>query len=117
GASSGAALIQASDGNFYGTTFAGGSFGKGTAFKMTAAGVVTLLHTFTGGADGESPFAALFQANDGNFYGTTYSGGAGGKGTIFRISADGSTFVTLYAFLGGAGSGANPRAALMQAGD
>jgi uncharacterized repeat protein (TIGR03803 family) len=74
GASSSAALIQATDGNFYGTSCSGGAFNAGTIFKITPGGAVTILHVFTGGEDGASPFAALIQASDGNLYGTTYFG-------------------------------------------
>ena len=63
-----APLIQATDGNFYGTT----TGILGAVFRMTRAGVVTVLHTFTGGTtDGASPQAPLIQATDGNSNGTT----------------------------------------------
>jgi uncharacterized repeat protein (TIGR03803 family) len=117
GANSTAALIQGSDGNFYGTTSAGGAFNSGTVFRTTASGVTTLLYAFTGGADGASPKAALIQTTDGSFYGTTYSGGAWGRGTIFKIDAGLSRLTTIHAFAGGAGAGANPQAALLQARD
>jgi uncharacterized repeat protein (TIGR03803 family) len=76
GAEPSAALIQATDGNFYGTTRVGGDPACycGTVFRMTPTGTVTVLHTFTGyfnGTDGAEPSAALIQATDGNFYGTT----------------------------------------------
>jgi uncharacterized repeat protein (TIGR03803 family) len=115
GANSSAALIQATDGNFYGTTYAGGTPNAGTVFRMTPAGVVTIMHTFTGMADGGSPFAALMQAGDGDLYGTTYSGGASGNGTVFRMSLSG-LFTTVYNFAGGS-DGSNPHAALIQATD
>lgn len=74
GSSPAAALIQAADGNFYGTTASGGASDFGTVFRMTPAGTVLVLHAFVGGtADGSNPQAALVQATDGNFYGTTYS--------------------------------------------
>jgi uncharacterized repeat protein (TIGR03803 family) len=116
GASSSAALIQATDGNFYGTSDSGGAFNLGTIFRMTPSGVVTILHVFTGGADGASPLAALIQASDGNFYGTTYMGGVADKGTIFTMTPGGA-FTPLHAFTGGYGDGANPRAPLVQATD
>src|SRR4029077_2314090 len=71
GSRSAAALMQAADGNFYGTTQDGGAFGKGTIFQMTPAGVVTVMYSFAGGADGNTPLAGLIQASDGKFYGTT----------------------------------------------
>ena len=85
------ALIQASDGNFYGTTFWGGNYacslGCGTVFKITPTGILTTLHQFDG-TDGSNPESALFQGADGNFYGTTSKGGAYGDGTVFSLSAD-----------------------------
>ena len=81
GANPQAALVQATDGNFYGTTAGGGTSDSGTVFKMTAAGTVTILHSFNF-VDGRGPSAALIQGTDGNFYGTTASGGASGSGTI-----------------------------------
>ena len=70
-----AALVQASDGNFYGTTEAGGAYGYGSVFKMTPAGMLTTLYSFCSQpncTDGAGPSAPLVQATDGNFYGTTY---------------------------------------------
>jgi uncharacterized repeat protein (TIGR03803 family) len=102
------ALIQASNGDFYGTTAFGGHivcsqglYGCGTLFKITARGTLTTLHTFNG-TDG---FYAnrLVQATDGNFYGTTTSGGAydtrcaSGCGTVFEITP-GGTLTTLHNF-------------------
>ncbi len=80
-------LLQAADGNFYGTTSFGGTSGYGTVFQMTPAGTVTILHTFNGGTtDGAIPHASLIQATDGNLYGTTFYGGASGAGVVFRLS-------------------------------
>ena len=83
------ALIQLSDGNFYGTTYGGGAYGKGTIFKITPGGAVTTLYSFcpqSGCSDGSNPIAGLVQASDGNFYGTTYGGGAYNDGTVFSLS-------------------------------
>jgi uncharacterized repeat protein (TIGR03803 family) len=92
------ALIQASDGNFYFTTQAGGTALAGAVLKMTPGGTVTVLHNFSGGTnDGAFPAAALVQATDGNFYGTTTSGGAFGSGTIFRITP-GGVLTLLHSF-------------------
>ena len=79
-----AGLFQATDGNFYGTTAGGGSNGQGTTFRITPAGALTTLHSFTG-ADGASPYAAVVLGNDNRFYGTTAVGGGNGDGTIFRL--------------------------------
>jgi uncharacterized repeat protein (TIGR03803 family) len=115
GASPSAALIQATDGNFYGTTSSGGASNLGTIFKMTASGAVTILHEFSGAADGSTPLAPLIQAIDGNLYGTASAGGASGMGTVFTVTPAGS-FAPLHAFAGGT-DGANPRAALLQTAD
>jgi uncharacterized repeat protein (TIGR03803 family) len=115
-----AALIQATDGNFYGTTAAGGIANAGTVFEMTPSGNVTVLHAFAGGpTDGADPQAALIQATDGNFYGTTKYGGSSvgvGQGTVFRMTPDGTvTVLHAFAFQPGISfDGSNPTAALLQ---
>jgi len=112
-----AALIQGSDGNFYGTTTSSGAHSGGTIFKITPSGALTTLYNFcsqSGCADGESPYGALVQASDGNFYGTTYVGGANRVGTIFQITPQG-TLTTLHSFNGGDGAG--PEAGLIQTSD
>jgi uncharacterized repeat protein (TIGR03803 family) len=116
GANPAAALVQSTDGNLYGTTQEGGAFNVGTVFKVTTSGNLTTLHEFIGGADGASPEAALIQATDGNFYGTTSSGGTGGGGTVFKMTPSG-TITILHAFTGGTTDGSNPVAALIQATD
>ena len=77
-------VIQAIDGNFYGTTYIGGT-GQGTIFQTTPAGTLTTLHTFDI-QDGEAPWAGLLEASDGSFYGTTEAGGDHGKGTVFKLA-------------------------------
>ncbi len=82
-----AALVLGRDGNFYGTTYGGGSGGLGTIFKMTPAGVLTTIYNFPGdGMKGAYPSAALIQGPNGDFYGTTILGGSGGRGTVFRLN-------------------------------
>ena len=110
-----AALIQGSDGNFYGTSIVGGLHSQGTVFKITPSGLQTALYSFSGGVDGGQSQAPLIQGGDGNFYGTTSNGGANGAGAVFKITPSGVESV-LYSFAGGA-DGGFPRAALMQAGD
>jgi uncharacterized repeat protein (TIGR03803 family) len=95
-----AALVQGTDGNFYGTTSFGGgnpNFG-GTVFKITPTGALTTLHSF-GSGDGTGASAALIQATDGNFYGTTSGFGVSNTGTVFRITPSG-TLTTLFTFDG-----------------
>ncbi len=96
GANPYAPLMQASDGNFYGTTESGGAHILGTIFKITPAGTLTTLHSFDS-TDGSSPEAHLIQAGDGNFYGTTYNGGTEGYGTVFKMTPTG-TLTTLHVF-------------------
>jgi uncharacterized repeat protein (TIGR03803 family) len=105
-----AAIIQGTDGNFYGTTSYGGSSNNcglsscGTVFKVTPSGSFTLVHSFSG-ADGYLTQAGLVQGTDGNFYGAATAGGTYDAGTVFRISPSG-TFTSLHTFSGG--DGANP---------
>jgi uncharacterized repeat protein (TIGR03803 family) len=84
-------LVQATDGILYGTTQTGGANGTnaGTVFKITPSGTLTTLYSFcaeTGCTDGYDPTAALVQATNGNFYGTTTFGGADGDGTVFILT-------------------------------
>src|SRR5260370_39238663 len=110
-------MVQGSDGNSYGATYAGGKSGwafggYGTVFKISAHGALASLYSFTGANDGANPHAALVQGGDGSFYGATLNGGTSvGYGTGVKISTN--TLTTLYAFgsitnasgeeLGGAG--------------
>lgn len=113
------ALIQAADGNLYGTASGSGAFGGGTVFVMTPSGTLTTLYSFcalSDCADGQSPQAGLLQAIDGNFYGTTAGGGANNSGTVFEITPAG-TLTTLYSFcaLSDCTDGSAPQAVLIQA--
>jgi uncharacterized repeat protein (TIGR03803 family) len=108
-----AGLVQGADGNFYGTTWMGGTNcvpglngGCGTVFKITPDGTFTSLYSFCTQAnctDGKNPYyGSLVQAGDGNLYGSTWLGGTAtrcpnGCGTIFRITTGGS-FTTVHAF-------------------
>ncbi|MGH9364816.1 MAG: choice-of-anchor tandem repeat GloVer-containing protein, partial [Thermoanaerobaculia bacterium] len=110
-----AGLIQATDGNLYGTTLFGGASNHGTIFKIDTSGTLfATLHSFTS-TDGAGPYGGLIQGTDGNLYGTTAGGGASGYGTIFKIDTSGTTFTTLHSFAGS--DGANPYAGLLQATD
>jgi len=110
------ALVQAQNGNFYGTTGQGGLASAGTVFTMTPSGVLTILHSFCtqlNCSDGSGPVAGLLLATDGNLYGTTYQGGFNSNdGTAFQITSSG-TLTTLHTFDGT--DGANPFGALVQA--
>jgi uncharacterized repeat protein (TIGR03803 family) len=91
------ALIQATDGNFYGTASSCGT-GSGTVFKVTSRGLVTTVYNFDS-KDGGFPYGALVQDTNGNFYGTTQQGGTYsctfgiGCGTVFSLSLGLNPFV------------------------
>jgi uncharacterized repeat protein (TIGR03803 family) len=109
-------LTEGSDGYLYGTTSAAGANGSGgTVFKITTAGVLTVLHSFMNGTftDGSVP-SGVIQGADGSFYGVTAYGGATGNGTIFKITPTGTETV-LYSFVNGLGDGFNPSGNLIQA--
>ena len=113
-----AGLVQGTDGNFYGTTVVGGTGscldGCGTVFKITPSGALTTQHNFDS-TDGKNPYAGLVQATDGNFYGTTFYGGAHGEGEVFKITPSGIQTV-LYSFcsIRYCPDGFNPYAGLVQ---
>jgi len=120
-----AGLVQASNGDFYGTTQAGGAkgceYGCGTVFKMTPGATLHKLYDFcaqSGCTDGYLPTAALVQAANGNLYGTTQADGPSGGGTLFQVTLDGK-LTTLYGFCSQAGcaDGYGPTAALVQGTD
>jgi uncharacterized repeat protein (TIGR03803 family) len=121
GSTSYGVLVQATNGNFYGTTSAGGAHGKGTVFEITPQGKLTTLYSFCSKrncADGAGPFAGLVQAVNGNLYGTTSASGVNGEGgTIFEITPKGE-LTTLYSFCAktNCNDGATPYAELVQAG-
>jgi uncharacterized repeat protein (TIGR03803 family) len=110
-----AGLVQASDGNLYGTAPDGGTNGYGTVFRITTSGTLTPLYSFTGGYDGADPRGGLTQASDGNLYGTTEDGGTNDDGVVFRITTNG-VLTPLYSFTGGH-DGSDPRGGLVQAND
>ncbi|HVM60703.1 MAG TPA: choice-of-anchor tandem repeat GloVer-containing protein [Verrucomicrobiae bacterium] len=116
-----AALVQGSDGFFYGTTLQGGTNnsgngGDGTVFRINSAGTLTTLWQFGGSpSDGNGPAAGLVQGSDGYFYGTA-GGGTNNDGVVFRISSAG-TLTTLYQFGGSPTDGQSPQAGLVQGSD
>jgi uncharacterized repeat protein (TIGR03803 family) len=82
-----AALLEAKDGLLYGTTYLGGDHGAGTIFNLNKDGTgYAVLRSFdTANGDGQNPRAGVMQGSDLAFYGTTWSGGESGFGTIFRF--------------------------------
>ena len=103
-------VVRDAAGNFYGTTTYGGTFNMGTIFRADKTGKQTVLHSFTGGADGGQPYAGLVPNGD-DLYGTTESGGTFGNGTVFKVDKSGKETV-VHSFTGGA-DGATPYAALI----
>lgn len=108
-------LIQGADGNFYGVCQEGGADYYGTIFKMTSAGVVTVLHSFSGGStDGKYSDTGIMQASDGNLYGTVTYGGPDNDGVVFKCTTSG-TETLLHTFSGT--DGEQPECVLAQASD
>ena len=108
-----AELIADKHGNFYGTTWTGGSdFASGTVFELAPDGEEKVLHSFTNeNGDGALPEAGLLADKAGNLYGTTCYGGEAGFGTVFKLAPDGTETV-LHAFEG-TSDGAYPQATLI----
>jgi uncharacterized repeat protein (TIGR03803 family) len=108
------APVLASDGNYYGTTTAGGDAGGyGTIYRMSPSGHVKVIHSFDG-TDGMTPYAPLVQASDGRLYGSTTGDGQHSYGTLFSISLKGD-FTLLHSFSSDYGEG--PGSALIQGSD
>ena len=100
----------------YGTTVRGGSSDRGTVFAVNTDGsAFTILYSFTGFDDGAYPYAGLILSGN-TLYGTAYSGGSSGSGTVFAVNTDGTGFTTVYSFTGGS-DGADPWAGLILSGD
>ena len=113
GASPYGALVQGANGNFYGTTAAGGANGQGAVFQMSPSGGLAAVVSFNR-TNGAAPVAALLQGTNGDFYGTTYAGGAAGFGTVFTMTTNGQ-LTMLASFVGT--NGIYPKAGLIQGRD
>ena len=109
-----AQLVQGINGEFFGTTVAGGASSAGTIFEITNTGALTTLHAFTSGSDGGSPYAGLTLGSNGLFYGTTEAG-ASGFGTVYEMTITG-TVTTLHSFAGSS-DGGNPYGGAVMASD
>ena len=93
------ALAHDGSGNFYATTYTGGTDGFGTVYKLDSTGQETILHNFTGQSDGLSPLSTLLLSS-GKLYGTSSGGYGFDSGTVFEVTTTGK-FRTLYTFTGG----------------
>lgn len=108
-----AGLVQARDGNFYGTTYSGGASNLGTVFRMNPSGAVTNLFSFRG-TNGAKPIAQLMQASDGVLYGSTFGSVSpiSWPGTLFKVTTNG--VVTHLRNLTGGGGPIGVQARLIQ---
>jgi len=119
GANPGGTLLRDPQGNLYGTTEGGGLlcpqavYGCGIVFRIDPRGNETILYSFTGGSDGGIPGAGLIQDSDWNLYGTTYVGGTGGCGAVYKVTRSGTETV-LYSFNCSSGDGWGPLSGLVR---
>jgi uncharacterized repeat protein (TIGR03803 family) len=112
GANPSASLFRDSGGNLYGTAQGGGALGSGVVFKVDVTGTETVLHSFSGGADGGQPIAGLLR-NAGNFYATNLRGGSSSGGVVFKLTAKNQE-VVLHNFTGAPSDGSNSNATLIR---
>lgn len=118
-----APLTFDNEGNLYGTTTNGGDLncnspgGCGVVFRLRANGEFAVLHSFSGGSDGQNPEAGVISGAGKTLYGTTQGGGSGcppsACGTVYQIAPNGEETV-LYAFKGGPSDGVGPTGSLFQ---
>jgi uncharacterized repeat protein (TIGR03803 family) len=105
-------LLRDGAGNLYGTTYEGGASNSGTIYKVTHEGTYSLLHSFAPDSDGSSPVGGLIKDHFGNLYGTAYSHGSLGAGTVFKLAPD-ATFTVLHSFGTVDGTGYAPSCCLV----
>jgi uncharacterized repeat protein (TIGR03803 family) len=108
-------LVRDADGNLYGAALQGGAHHAGTIFKLGSNGTLTVLHSFSGARDGGAPQGGLLRDGAGNLFGSAFTGGDTGNGTVFEITKIGS-FRRLHSFTGAA-DGTNPNGALIRDSD
>ena len=97
-------VIRDGAGNLYGTTSAGGAAGEGEVYRLSPGGLLTVIHSFTGGIDGAQPYSGVIADSQGNLFGTTYQGGLFGMGVVYKIDRTGKQTV-LHSFTGGTDGG------------
>jgi len=96
----------------YGTASGGGPSGAGVVYRVNNANNGAVLHSFTGAADGGTPYSSVLCNSAGNLYGTTLFGGSSGAGVVYRVDGSGHQSV-LYSFTGD-NDGGNPFAGVIQ---
>jgi uncharacterized repeat protein (TIGR03803 family) len=102
-------VVADSSGNLFGTSVSGGNGNRGAVWALpSGASSLFNYHVFGGNGDGANPYSALALDEDGNIFGTTFSGGAFNKGTVFEILAGTTDMVILHSFSGTGSDGANP---------
>jgi uncharacterized repeat protein (TIGR03803 family) len=104
-------VVLDKNGNIYGTTLSGGADNNGTVYRIAPDGSMKVLHTFTGGDDGDSSYGGLIAGKNGDLYGTAIGGGAHGFGVVFEITPNGA-YKVLYAF-GSGNDGQYPEGGLV----
>jgi len=117
GAAPQAGLALASDGTLFGSTYSGGISNFGTIFKLRTNGSgFQVLHSFTGGGDGQNPSGDPILASNGAVYGVTYYANGSTRGTVYRIDQNGSNYSIVHTFTG-TPDGQQPRGKLFPAAD
>jgi uncharacterized repeat protein (TIGR03803 family) len=96
-----AAPVEGADGALYGTVSRGMPINAGIVYRINRDGSdYSILHSFGGSGDGELPQGMLVPGTDGMLYGTTYLGGTGSGGTVFRLRTNGTGYQVLKSFVG-----------------
>jgi uncharacterized repeat protein (TIGR03803 family) len=117
GALPASALVQSPDGSLYGTTYQGGTAGKGTVFKINPDGTAYQVLKSLGGTSGANPQDALVLATNGVLYGTTFYGGSANNGTIFQLNPNGTNFGVIKSYSAAGTDGQLPMGRLLQGSD
>jgi uncharacterized repeat protein (TIGR03803 family) len=111
-----APLVMAPDGNFYGTTQYGGVSNRGTVFRLSVKGKLTILHSFDPSTEGGTPIGPVMIGADGRLYGTTSGGGTHSQGIVYRLATSGASYQVLHNF-DGSTEGSGSVSGLVQASD